>query len=133
MPESVIIYTDLFRKLEMLSDHEMGVFFRAILKTAMTGEAPVFDDEKLVLAWNFVGDQLQRDIKKYEDKISKQKENAKRAGLASAAARAELARLTALEKRAAEIGLGIDVMTPDERARFYGNNHSKNMDDIPFE
>ena len=131
MPESIVVYTDLFEKLSLLSDKEMGVFFRAMLHSAITGEIPSFESENLILAWNFVGDQLHRDIKKYEDKKARQQENARRAGIASATARAELARLHALERRAAEFGLGIDNMTADERTKLYGE-YQKN-DSLSYE
>ena len=68
----VMIYFDIRKSLEFLSDQQKGQLFQAILEYAELGIIPQFDGI-LAMAWTFVQPQIDRDSGRYEHKVEKAK------------------------------------------------------------
>ena len=68
----VMIYFDIRKALDFLTDQQKGKLFQAILEYAERGIAPQFDGV-LAMAWAFVQPQIDRDGERYSGKVEKSK------------------------------------------------------------
>jgi len=73
--KSFLIYIDIRKNLELLSDEEAGKVFKAIVEYVDIGKLPQFDDRSLQVFFNTIMDQIDRDREKYEKKCGANREN----------------------------------------------------------
>ena len=73
--KSFLIYIDIRKNLELLSDEEAGKVFKAIVEYVDIGKLPQFDDRSLQVFFNTITDQIDRDREKYEKKCGANREN----------------------------------------------------------
>ena len=73
--KSFIIYIDISKNLELLSDEEAGKVFKAIVEYVDIGKLPQFGDRSLQVFFNTITDQIDRDREKYEKKCGANREN----------------------------------------------------------
>lgn len=68
----VMIYFDIRRQVERLSDEQRGKLFTAILDFAELGKEPMLDD-MTGMCFDGLRPRIEKDGKKYEDKVQKSK------------------------------------------------------------
>ena len=73
--KSFLIYIDISKNLELLSDEEAGKVFKAIVEYVDIGKLPQFGDRSLQVFFNTITDQIDRDREKYEKKCGANREN----------------------------------------------------------
>ena len=73
--KSFLIYIDIRKNLELLTDEEAGKVFKAIVKYADDGSSPQFNDRSLQVFSNIITDQIDRDRVKYEKRCGVNREN----------------------------------------------------------
>lgn len=73
--KSFLIYIDIRKNLELLSDDEAGKVFKAIVEYADIGRLPQFGDRSLQVFFNTITDQIDRDREKYEKRCGVNREN----------------------------------------------------------
>lgn len=76
---SFVMYSDYLEHFQRLSNEDAGILIKAILRYVsglVPGEMPPVAD----MAFSFIRNQLDRDIKTYEDKCKKNRENGKLGG-----------------------------------------------------
>lgn len=76
---SFLIYLDYEEHFNLLSDEELGILIRALIKYEKTGEIPILDSS-LKMAFSFIKTQLNKDRKKYENKCEMNKKNGAKGG-----------------------------------------------------
>lgn len=76
---SFLIYLDYEEQFDLLSDEEIGILMRAIIKYEKTKEIPQLEG-MAKMAFSFIKTQLDRDREKYNKKCEKNKENGARGG-----------------------------------------------------
>lgn len=76
--ESFLLYTSFYEPLKILSNEQLGKLFRAIFEYKINGIEWVDNDIKIAFA--FIKNQMRLDDEKYQEKCSKNKENAKLGG-----------------------------------------------------
>lgn len=81
--KSFVLYADLLKSVEHLTDEELGKLFKHIL-LYVNDENPILEDRLLLTAWKPIERSLKEDLKKWEDKIEKRKEAGRKGGLAKA-------------------------------------------------
>jgi hypothetical protein len=81
--KSFVLYADLIKSVEHLTDEELGKLFKHIL-LYVNDEHPALEDRLLLTAWKPIERSLKEDLKKWEDKIEKRKEAGRKGGLAKA-------------------------------------------------
>jgi len=64
----VMLYFDNFRVLEMLSDMEAGIMFKAIMNYAEKGVEPEFEERGLNLIWYMIRPRIDYDANAYREK-----------------------------------------------------------------
>lgn len=72
----VYLYFDRVVFLDRLSDEQNGKILRAIICYARDGNDPEFNDQTLLLAWDFLRPALDEDAVKYEAKCERNRQNA---------------------------------------------------------
>jgi hypothetical protein len=77
--EKFIVYVEEMEALKELSNEEMGIFFRAMIRYAKTGCIPNLP-EKMLFAFRFVISHIERDAKKYKEISEKRRNAGKRGG-----------------------------------------------------
>ena len=65
-----MLYYDLLPCLEVFSDTELGILFKAILRFGSTGATPAFTGS-LSIAWSFISPRIKRDADQYTEKVRK--------------------------------------------------------------
>ncbi len=73
--KSFLVYFDLRRQTEMLTDEQMGKLFRAMLSYADDGETVEITDPRVEMAFRFVMVQIREDRIKYEEKCEQNRLN----------------------------------------------------------
>jgi hypothetical protein len=81
--KSFILYADLFKSIEHLTNEEKGILFNHLLEY-VNDRNPILEDRLILTAWKPIELQLKRDLVKFEEVKVKRSE----AGKASADARA---------------------------------------------
>lgn len=76
--KSFILYLDSYENIKSLSINEKGLLLDAIFNHALDNE--FFIDGIAGMAFKFIKQQMDRDSKKYNDFINKQKENGLKGG-----------------------------------------------------
>lgn len=76
---SFLIYLDYEEQFNLLSNEEIGILIKSIMKYEKTREVPQLEGI-LKMAFSFIKTQLDRDREKYQAKCEKNKENGRRGG-----------------------------------------------------
>ena len=69
----IMVYFDIKFALEIMTDEQAGMLFKAFLKYGEYGEEPEFDDSCLKMAWAFMKPRSDRDEKTYNLKCLQKK------------------------------------------------------------
>ena len=77
--KSFLIYCDIIHTIDHLTDAEKGRLFQHLLEY-VNDLNPVLEDRVLLGAWKPIQQFLKRDLKKYENICSRNKENGKKGG-----------------------------------------------------
>ena len=75
--KSFVLYADLLKSIEHLTNEEKGVLFNHLLEY-VNDLNPILDDRLILTAWKPIEMQLKRDLKKFEDVKVKRSEAGKR-------------------------------------------------------
>ena len=70
-PKAILVYVDIRKNLELLSDDEAGKVFKALIKYGDEGTLPQFEDRAITVFVNSIVDQIERDRKKYAERCEK--------------------------------------------------------------
>ena len=81
--KSFLIYFDWEETLNMLTDKELGIVFRALFRYAKNGEPTDFQDRTLSAIFTILKGHIDRDIRKYEEICELRSEYGKKGGLKS--------------------------------------------------
>lgn len=76
--KSFLLYTDRWKEIQMLSDEQCGVLFKALFRYANTGEKLETDDMALRVLFSFLSTQIDDASKKWEEVRKKRSEAGKR-------------------------------------------------------
>lgn len=76
--DSFIIYKSFFKPISKLSDKQLGRLFRAIFEYNISGVVSV--EEDIEMAFEFFKNQFDIDESKYQGKVERNRENARRGG-----------------------------------------------------
>ncbi len=76
---SVIFYIDEYRLVNNFSDEEFGKLYKAVFEYAINRTPPTLS-EKLLVAFSFISQHMERDMKKYEEIVEKRRAAGKRSG-----------------------------------------------------
>ena len=74
----VMLYFDRLSFLDRLDDAQTGRLFRAVIRYARDGEAPVIEDTMLGMAWDVLQPMLDYDAQRYAEVSEKRRLNALR-------------------------------------------------------
>ena len=85
--KSFVLYADLIKNIDHLTNEEKGILFNHLLEY-VNDMNPVLEDRVVLSAWKFIQSQLKRDLVKFEEIKSKRSDAGK-----------ESARLRALKKK----------------------------------
>lgn len=77
--KSFLIYFDQEKQISLLPDAEAGRLFKGLFQFAVHGETPIFEDGMTQMCFSFISAQIERDVKRYEEKCKRNAENAKKA------------------------------------------------------
>ena len=77
--KSFVLYADLLTSVDHLTDEELGKLFRHTLQY-VNDLNPVMEDRLLLTAWKPIQQSLKRDLKKYEERAERSRENGKLGG-----------------------------------------------------
>ena len=69
--KAFLVYVDIRKNLELLSDDEAGKVFKALVKYGEDGTLPKFDDRAITVFVNSIVDQMERDQKRYSERCEK--------------------------------------------------------------
>lgn len=83
--ESFIIYKSFYKPISKLSDKQLGRLFRAIFEYNINGVVSV--EEDIEMAFEFFKNQFDLDNEKYQSKVERNRDNARRGGIAKANAK----------------------------------------------
>ena len=75
--KSFVLYADIIKNIEHLTNEEKGVLFQHLLEY-VNDLNPVLEDRLLLTAWKPIETNLKRDLKKYEEKRKQWSEAGKR-------------------------------------------------------
>lgn len=78
--KSFLVYFDWEEPFGCMTDEELGMIFRAMLRFAKNGELPEFENKTLYMVFSFVKNAIERDMAAYEEKCRKNAENGKKGG-----------------------------------------------------
>ena len=78
--KSFVMYFDMEKQFEMLSDAKAGKLIKALMKYARCKEIPAFHDGMLEMAFSFISTQIDRDSEKYAETCRKRSEYGKKGG-----------------------------------------------------
>ena len=78
--KSFVVYMDWEEALSYFSDAETGEIFRALFQYAKNGTMPEFSHNSLNAVFSFMKSTLDRDLKAYEERCRKNKENGSKGG-----------------------------------------------------
>ena len=76
--KSFIIYTDFINQMQLLSDEEAGIVFKAILQYNLTGEKPHSDNRIVDVVLTGLITQIDHNTQKYEQIREKRSEAGKK-------------------------------------------------------
>lgn len=65
-----LLYCDIINSIEHLTNEEKGILFQHLLEY-VNDLNPILEDRVLIGVWKHIENQLKRDLKKYEAKVSK--------------------------------------------------------------
>lgn len=97
--QSFILYADAREHTGMMTDNQLGHLFRLLMDFVADGTAPTaaeIGDGMVAMAFSFLSAQIARDKKKYQETCEKRRQAGRKAGLISAARRAEAKQAAAL-------------------------------------
>jgi len=83
--KNFIMYTDFESTLDLLNDEQAGKLFKALYNYVNGRNEPNFKDGMLVVSFNMLKTQLERDLVKYNNRVKVNAENGKKGGLAKVA------------------------------------------------
>lgn len=69
--KSFLVYYDMIEQLDVLTDVEVGMLFRAVVLFAKEGVIPKFDDKALTVLFLGMKSQIERDAQKYQERCDK--------------------------------------------------------------
>ena len=69
--KSFLVYYDMIEQLDILTDVEVGMLFRAVVLFAKEGVIPKFDDKALTVLFLGMKSQIERDAQKYQERCDK--------------------------------------------------------------
>lgn len=75
--KSFVLYADLIKSIEHLTNEEKGILFNHLLEY-VNDKNPVLEDRLILTAWKPIELQLKRDLKKFEEVKAKRSEAGKR-------------------------------------------------------
>jgi hypothetical protein len=75
-----ILYKDFDTTLDLLNDEQAGKLFKALYKYVNGRNEPEFTDGMLIVSFNMLKTQLERDLIKYNNKVKISQENGKLGG-----------------------------------------------------
>lgn len=75
-----ILYKDFDTTLDLLNDDQAGKLFKALYKYVNGRHEPHFEDGMLIVAFNMLKTQLERDLVKYNERVLRNIENGKKGG-----------------------------------------------------
>ena len=75
-----ILYKDFDTTLDLLNDEQAGRLFKALYKYVNGRNEPKFTDGMLIVSFNMLKTQLERDLIKYNNKVKVSQENGKLGG-----------------------------------------------------
>ena len=78
--KSFLLYTDRWKEIQMLSNEQCGVLFKALFRYANTGEKLETDDMALRVLFSFLSTQIDDASKKWEEVRKKRSEAGKKSG-----------------------------------------------------
>lgn len=73
MKDSFVLYTQQYEAVEDLSLEQKGLLFDGLFKYVQTGDAPVFEDKEVRIAFKFIRLQIDRDGQKYDEACEKKR------------------------------------------------------------
>lgn len=76
---SFLMYLDYEEQFNLLTDEQLGMLIRAIMKYEKTHEEPKLEG-MMKMAFSFIKAQLDRDREKYNNKCEKNRENGAKGG-----------------------------------------------------
>ena len=120
--KSFLIYFDQEKQISLLPDAEAGRLFKGLFQFAVHGETPIFEDGMTQMCFSFISAQIERDVKRYEEKCKRNAENAKKANAskskqleANACVRTQTQANVSDRKRSVANGCYIDKETDIEK------------------
>lgn len=75
--KSFVLYADLLKSVDHLTNEELGVLFKHILEY-VNDLNPVLEDRLLLTAWKPIERSLKEDLKKWESQLEQRREAGKR-------------------------------------------------------
>jgi hypothetical protein len=75
-----ILYKDYKPNIDILNDEQAGKLFKAIFCYVEDRTEPNFKDGMLVMAFQFIKNQLERDLEKYKNQVERNRENGAKGG-----------------------------------------------------
>ena len=69
--KSFMLYFDNEQQFNMLTDEQAGKLIKSLFRFAKNGEIPEFTDGMIKMAFSFITSQIQRDLKKYDEKCER--------------------------------------------------------------
>ncbi|MDE6501042.1 MAG: hypothetical protein K2L10_03055 [Ruminococcus sp.] len=75
-PKYFMVYFDCKQHIDMLSDQQAGMLFKALFEFAVSGEIPEFSDGMVKMAFSFLSAQIGRDLLSYNEKCERNRINA---------------------------------------------------------
>ena len=72
--KSFILYFDNEKQVNMLTNEQAGMLFKALFKFAKTGEETEFEDLAVSIVYGFISDSIRRDTEKYDKVCQKNSE-----------------------------------------------------------
>lgn len=69
--KSFLVYYDMIEQLDVLTDVEVGMLFRAVILFAKEGVIPTFDDKALTVLFLGMKSQIERDAQRYQERCNK--------------------------------------------------------------
>ncbi len=69
--KSFLVYYDMIEQLDVLTDVEVCMLFRAVILFAKEGVIPTFDDKALTVLFLGMKSQIERDAQRYQERCNK--------------------------------------------------------------
>lgn len=110
--QSFVLYHDIRRPLELLTDEQRGKLFLAILDYSEHGIEPVFEDGATDMAFAFIRNFIDRDAAAWEDKREKRAISGSKGGKQKAANLANATFATQNKQEVANLAVPVPVPVP---------------------